>query len=108
MGTMVTRRHRELEDDEIAKISDTFTDFENGKCEDIKGFCAVADIEEMAKHDFILTPGRYVGIEDQEDDGEPFDEKMFRLTEELSEMFDKSHQLEDEIKQRLGDIGYEF
>lgn len=55
----------------------------------------------------LLTPGRYVGIEEQEDDGEPFDEKMKRLTLELSEMFAKSHELEDEIREKLGEIGYE-
>ncbi|EFO70561.1 hypothetical protein HMPREF9211_0485 [Lactobacillus iners LactinV 01V1-a] len=55
-----------------------------------------------------MTPGRYVGIEVQEDDGEPFDEKMTRLTSELSEMFAKSHELETEIKKKLGAIGYEI
>ena len=54
----------------------------------------------------ILTPGRYVGIEEQEDDGEPFEEKMVRLTSELSELFTKSHELEAQIKERLGAIGY--
>ena len=57
--------------------------------------------------DYILTPGRYVGIEEQEDDGEPFDEKMKRLTSELSDMFKKSHELENEIREKLGAIGYE-
>lgn len=74
----------------------------------MKGFCAVADTEEIAKQDYILTPGRYVGIEEQEDDGEPFEEKMDRLTLELSEMFTKSHKLEDEIRRKLGAIGYEI
>ena len=55
-----------------------------------------------------MTPGRYVGIEEQEDDGEPFDEKMNRLTSELSELFEKSHELEDEIRKKLGAIGYEL
>lgn len=108
MGTMVTRKLRELTDEDIAKIAKTFTDFENGTVEDVKGFCAVATTEEIAKHDYILTPGRYVGIEEQEDDGEPFDDKMKRLTSELSEMFEKSHELEDEIREKLGAIGYEF
>ena len=57
---------------------------------------------------YILTPGRYVGIEEQEDDGEPFDEKMKRLTSELSEMFAKSHELENEIREKLGAIGYDI
>jgi len=64
--------------------------------------------EEVRGHDYILTPGRYVGIEEKEEDGEPYDEKMTRLTGELSEMFDNSHKLEEEIKQRLGAIGNEI
>ncbi len=64
--------------------------------------------EEVRGHEYILTPGRYVGIEEAQDDGEPFDEKMARLTGELAEMFARSHKLEEEIKQRLGAIGYEF
>ena len=76
--------------------------------EDVKGFCAVATTKEIAKQDYILTPGRYVGIEEQEDDGEPFEEKMKRLTSELSDMFAKSHELEEEIRRKLGAIGYEL
>ena len=76
--------------------------------DDVKGYCAVADTSEIEKQDYILTPGRYVGIEEQEDDGEPFEEKMGRLTSELSELFAKSHELEDEIRKKLGAIGYEL
>ena len=108
MGTMVSRKLRELTDDDIKKISDTYEVFVDGTLEDVKGFCAVADAEEIEKQDYILTPGRYVGIEEQEDDGEPFEEKMDRLTSELSEMFAKSHELEDEIRRKLGAIGYEI
>lgn len=108
MGFMVDRKHRDLSDEDIAKLADTFTAFQNGELEEVKGFCAVATTEEIAKQDYILTPGRYVGIEEQEDDGEPFDEKMKRLTSELSEMFEKSHTLEDEIREKLGAIGYEI
>ena len=75
--------------------------------ENIKGFCAVADTAEIEKQNYILTPGRYVGIEEQEEDDEPFEEKMTRLTSELSNMFAKSHELEDEIRKKLGAIGYE-
>ena len=107
MGFMVDRKHRDLSDEDIAKLADTFTAFQNGELEEVKGFCAVATTEEIAKQDYILTPGRYVGIEEQEDDGEPFDEKMKRLTSELSEMFEKSHTLENEIREKLGAIGYE-
>ena len=87
MGTMVSRKLRELTDNDIKKISDTYEAFVDGTLEDVKGFCAVADTEEIEKQDYILTPGRYVGIEEQEDDGEPFEEKMNRLTSELSELF---------------------
>ena len=62
----------------------------------------------IAEQDYILTPGRYVGIEEQGDDGEPFDDKMKRLTSELSEMFKKSRVLEDEIREKLGAIGYDI
>ena len=65
-------------------------------------------MQEIEKQDFILTPGRYVGIEEVEDDGEPFGEKMARLTSELSDMFAKSHKLEDEIRKKLGEMGYEI
>jgi type I restriction enzyme M protein len=108
MGTMVNRRSREMTTEDIAKIADTFKAFNDGTLEDVKGFCSAVKTEEIAKQDFILTPGRYVGIEEQEDNGEPFEEKMVRLTGELSEMFDRSHELEDEIRKRLGAIGYEI
>lgn len=108
MGYMVDRKHRDFTDEDIKKIADTFSAFQNGELESVKGFCAVADLEEIKKHDYILTPGRYVGIEEQEDDGEPFEEKMTRLTSELSDMFAKSRDLEEEIRRKLGAIGYEI
>lgn len=108
MGTMVSRKLRELTEEDIKKIADTYTAFVDGTLEDVKGFCAVADTAEIAKQDYILTPGRYVGIEEQEDDGEPFEDKMNRLTSELSEMFAKSHELEEEIRKNLGAIGYKI
>ena len=107
MGHMVDRKHRDFTDEDIQKLADTFAQFQNGTLEEVKGFCAIADTQEIEKQDFILTPGRYVGIEETEDDGEPFEEKMTRLTSELSDMFEKSHQLEDEIRKKLGAIGYE-
>lgn len=108
MGTMVTRKLREMMDEDIDKIASTYNSFIEGTLEDVKGFCAVIETNEIEKQDFILTPGRYVGIEEQEDDGEPFDDKMKRLTSELSELFMKSHELEEEIKKNLGAIGYEI
>ena len=117
LGTMVTRRLRELTDFEnvetgengdIQKIAGAYREYSKGKLEDIKGFCAVVTTDEIAKQDYILTPGRYVGIEEQEDDGEPFEEKMNRLTSELSELFVRSHELEEEIRKKLGAIGFEI
>lgn len=108
MGHMVDRKHRDFTEEDIQKLADTFEAFQNGTLEDEKGFCSVATIQDIAKQDYVLTPGRYVGIEEQEDDGEQFDEKMTRLTSELSDMFERSHELEDEIRKKLGAIGYEI
>lgn len=109
MGTMVTRKLRELTaDGDIKKIADTYNAFIDGTLENEKGFCAVVETSEIEKQDFILTPGRYVGIAEQEDDGEPFTEKMQRLTSELSDLFAEGHRLEDEIKKQLGSIGFEI
>ena len=107
-GTMVSRKNRELTDADIRKIADTYNAFADGTLTDQKGFCAVATTEDIAKQDYILTPGRYVGIEEQADDGEPFDDKMKRLTRELAGLFEKSHELEKEIREKLGAIGYEI
>ena len=121
MGVMVSRKLRELTDgtkeeyknedgtlkNDIKKIADTYNAYVAGTLENVKGFCAAATTEEIAKQDYILTPGRYVGIEEQQDDGEPFEEKMARLTSELSDLFVQSHKLEAEIKEKLGAIGYE-
>ncbi len=107
MGYMVDRKHRDFTDEDIQKLADTFVAFQDGTLEEVKGFCSVATIEDIQKQDYILTPGRYVGIEEQEEDDEPFEEKMTRLTSELFEMFDKSHELENEIRRKLGAIGYE-
>ena len=115
MGTMVNRRLRELfytyEDGsagDIQIIAKTFEAFNNGILENTKGFCAAVPTEEIAKQDYILTPGRYVGIEEQEASGEPFEEKIARLTGELSEMFKRSHELEDKIRKSLEAIGYDL
>ena len=70
MGHMVDRKHRDFTDEDIQKLADTFEAFQNGTLEDVKGFCAVADLQTIEKQDFILTPGRYVGIEEQEEDSE--------------------------------------
>ncbi len=109
MGDMVNRRLRELSDEDIKKIADTYISWQKEEgYEDVKGFCKIANMDEIKDNDYILTPGRYVGIEDVEDDGEPFEEKMKRLTKTLSEQFTRSRELEDEIRKQLGGIGYEL
>lgn len=113
LGTMVTRKLRELtdgsvdpNDNDIGKIADTYKAYINDTLKNEKGFCAVVTTDEIAKQDYILTPGRYVGIEEQNEDNEPFEEKMTKLTSELFEMFNKSHELETEIRRKLEAIGY--
>lgn len=106
MGTMKSRKLRELSDDDIKKLGDTYDKYEAGTLENEKGFCAVVDTAEIAKHDYILTPGRYVGIKEQVEDQEPFDEKMKRLTGELSGLFEESHKLEAEIRKQLESLGW--
>src|SRR5699024_11409416 len=108
MGEMVTRAHRQLKTEEIDKIADTYKDFVNGQLEEVEGYSAIATLKEIEKHDYVLTPGRYVGIEAEEDDGVPFEEKMEVLTTELSSLFEESHKLEDEIRERLKVIGYDI
>ena len=103
LGKMVTRRNRELSPEEIAQVAKTYHDFktQNGEYEDAPGFTKVATLEEIKEHDYVLTPGRYVGSEAVEEDDEAFTEKMQRLTTELHEQFTKSHELEQKIKENL-------
>ena len=108
MGHMVDRKHRDFSEEDIARLADTFTVFQKGTLEDVKGFCAVATTKQIADQDYILTPGRYVGIEEKEEDDEPFADKMKRLTTELGGMFAKSHELEEEIKKNLEGIGFKI
>ena len=109
LGTLVDRVHRELSDDDIAKIADTYHRWRGdgaGKYEDVPGFCKSATTDEIASHQFVLTPGRYVGAEEVEDDGEPFDEKMKRLVATLEEQFAEGARLEKEIRKNLRGLGY--
>lgn len=110
LGTLFDRVHRELRDEDISKIAGVYHKWKCGdeEYQDIQGFCKSVTVVEIKEQGYILTPGRYVGIEEQEDDGEPFEEKMAQLTGELSEMFKRSHELEDEIRKRLGAIGYDI
>lgn len=109
LGVMVTRRLRELSDSDIKEIADTYHNYQNDEnYENKKGFCYSATTEEIKSNDYVLTPGRYVGVEEAEDDGIPFEEKMKNITSELSKQFEESHKLEEEIKKNLKAIGYEI
>lgn len=107
IGFMADRTHREFSEEDIAKVSGTYSEWRkrDGKYEDIKGFCKSAKIEEITKHNFVLTPGRYVGIKDEIDDGIPFAEKITELTKKLAEQMAQEKQLDDEIKKQLKNIG---
>jgi len=112
MGAMVDRTHRELTDDDIVRIAGTYHAWRGeegaGGYEDVPGFCKNATTKQIADHSYVLTPGRYVGAALADDDGEPFDEKMKRLTTELREQFAESVRLEEEIRANLGLLGYEL
>lgn len=109
LGTMVTRRLRELSESDIKKISEAYHNYQRGSnYENIKGFCYLATLDEIKANDYVLTPGRYVGVEDSNEDDIPFDEKMKTITSELSKQFEESHNLEEEIKKNLKAIGYDI
>ena len=111
MGELVSRVRRDLDDDDIAHIATTYHDWldANGSVyEDVPGFCKSATLDEIAGHGYVLTPGRYVGTADIEDDGEPFEEKMERLTAELAGQFEESIRLEKVIRGNLSQIGYDL
>ena len=107
LGTMVTRKLRELSEEDIDKIASTYHNYKNDEnYEDIAGFCKVATTDEIKENNFVLTPGRYVGTEQVEDDGIPFEEKMADLTSKLAEQMQEGAKLDEEIKKVLGAIGY--
>lgn len=110
LGVMADRTHRELTDDDVQKIAGTYHAWrgEGGDYEDVRGFCKSVDLSEVKKHGNILTPGRYVGFEMEDEDPEDFDEKMKRLTQELGAQLQKSQKLESDIKRNLGDLGYDL
>ena len=105
MGHLVDRRHRELSDEEIAKIARTYHAWRGekdaGKYVDVRGFCKSATLKEVESHGFVLTPGRYVGAEEAEDDGEPFPEKMGRLTKQLEVQMEEGGRLDAAIRSSL-------
>ena len=124
MGTMVDRVHRELTDDDLRKIADTYHAWQGHRYsppevkkgtekgialppyEDVPGFCKSAILDDIRQHGHILTPGRYVGAAEVEDDGEPFDDKMKRLTTELHTQTAEAARLDKLIWANLEDIGY--
>ncbi len=110
LGTMTDRVHRELTDDDIAKIAGTYHAWRGdkgaGKYEDVPGFCKSATLADIAKHGNVLTPGRYVGAEAAEDDGEPFDAKMKRLTALLREQQREATKLDAAIAANFKELGY--
>jgi len=108
MGTMVTRKNRELTDEDIKKITRTYHSWrsKDGKYEDISGFCRTVKLDEIEKNGSVLTPGRYVGTEFIDEDDEAFEEKMNRLTSEISLQFKQSRELEERIKKNLKSIGF--
>ena len=106
MGYMKDRTHRELDPDtDIKRITDTFEAFRRGKDVAEKGFASVSTTADIAKKGYILTPGRYVGVAYVDDDGEPFEEKVARLTGELRDLFAQSVAQEAEISKQLASIG---
>jgi len=119
MGRMVDRTHRELTDEDIRKIADTYHAwrskpnnplFDKGGIEggykDIPGFCKSATLEEIRKHGYVLTPGRYVGVEIKEEDKEPFNEKMRRLVAQWREQQIEARRLDEAISKNLRELGY--
>ena len=111
LGTMIDRVHRELTDEDIRDIADTYHAWRGDEdCdkeyEDVPGFCKTATIEDIREHNHILTPGRYVGAAEVEEDDEPFEEKMGRLTSELSRQFEESHRHEEAIRNNLAALGF--
>ena len=109
LGHMKDRVLRDFTQADIDKIADTFHAWQQGEgYEDIKGFCCSASLDDIRKHEHVLTPGRYVGAEDQEEDAEVFADKMTRLTAQLVDQFAESAKLEGDIKKNLAGLGYAF
>jgi len=117
LGTSVSRVQIELTDADIERIAQTVANWrgepldmggEITEYQDIAGFCRSVKLSEIAEHGHVLTPGRYVGAEEVEDDDEAFAEKMQRLTKQLGDQMQKGAELDQLIRQKLGGLGYEF
>lgn len=109
MGTLINRRTRELTDDDIRKIADTYHSWkkDDGSYEDIPGFCKSATLDEVRELDYVLTPGRYVGLPEEDDDFD-FEERVRKLTTELKEQMAESAKLDERIKENLAKVGIEL
>jgi type I restriction enzyme M protein len=109
MGSMIDRTHKELTTDDIGAITDTYHDWRDGvnDYEDVAGYCKSASLAEIDKNDFVLTPGRYVGIPEEEDDGIPFEEKMAGLSAALFAQMEEGKRLDGVIRGNLKVLGYE-
>jgi type I restriction enzyme M protein len=111
---MKDRVHRDFSPEDIEKIEQTYhawrsvvrADSISAPYKDIKGFCKSATLEDIEKHGFVLTPGRYVGIPDEEDDGIPFEEKMNDLTATLARQIEKEKELDEQLKEQLAKVGF--
>ncbi len=109
MGRLYDRTHKTIDDPDIDRIASTYHSWQNGSgYEDVQGFCKSVPIEDVAASGYMLTPGRYVGLAPEEEDSEPYEEKMKRLTYELGGLFEESHRLEEEIKKNLKALGFEI
>jgi len=110
LGYLVDRTRRALSDDDIQKIGKTYHawrgEADAGTYKDLAGFCRSAKLPEIEQHGFVLTPGRYVGAEELEDDGEPFEQKMTRLVTQLEQQFTEGAKLEKQIRKNLKGLGY--
>jgi type I restriction enzyme M protein len=107
LGTMADRTHRELTADDIARVAGTYHAWrDGGDYEDEPGYCKAAALEDIQKNNYVLTPGRYVGVPDLEEDDEPFEEKMARLTKELYQQMEEGQKFNTEIRKNLKDLGF--
>ena len=110
LGTMVDRRHRELTYEDTKKISETYHTWRgeliDKKYQDVAGFCKSASVEDIRKHERTLTPGTYVGAEDEEEEDEAFEEKIDRLMSELAKQMEEGRKLDGDIMKNLARIGF--
>ena len=110
MGRMTDRTHRELTAEDIARIADTYHAWRGeegaGEYADVPGFCKSADLEEVRRHGYVLTPGRYVGAAPQADDGEPFEDKMLRLSAQWRHDRAEAARLDEAIEANLRSLGF--